>query len=63
MCHKRPPEVPNTDQKAKLVGEASQSSDYYNLIQEKTLSAGRLEHPQLTDDKNRLSVGIEKVKS
>lgn len=63
MCHKRPPEETNTDQKAKLEGEVSQSSDYYNLILEKTPSAGRLEHLQLTEDKNRLSVGIQKVKT
>lgn len=50
------------DQKAKLGGEVSQSSDYYNLIQEKTPSAGQLEHLQLAEDKSRLSVGIQKVK-
>lgn len=63
MCHKRPPEETNTDQKAKLEGKVSQSSDYYNLIPEKTPSAGRLEHLQLTEDKNSLSVGIQKVKA
>lgn len=62
MCHKRPPEEANTDQKAKLGGEVSQSSDYYNLIQDKTPSAGQLEHLQLAEDRNRLSVGIQKVK-
>lgn len=59
MCHKRPPEETNADQKAKLEGKVS--SDYYNLIGEKTPPAGRLEHLQLTEDKNRLSVGIQKV--
>lgn len=62
LCHKRPPEETNTDQKAKLEGEVSRSSDYYNLISEKTPSAGQIENLQLTEDKNSLSVGMQKVK-
>lgn len=62
VCQKRPPEETNTDQEAKLEGEVSQSSDYQHLIREKTPPTGRLEDLQLTEDRTRLSVGLQKVK-
>lgn len=63
MCHKRHTEEINTDQKAKLEVEISQSCDYYNLIPETALPAGHFEHVQLTKDQNRLGIGIQKVKT
>ncbi|XP_056873826.1 SHC-transforming protein 1-like isoform X2 [Takifugu flavidus] len=61
MCHKRRTEDTNTDQKAKLEGEIGQSCDYYNLFLETAPPAGHSEHLQLTKDKNKLSIGIQKV--
>lgn len=61
MCHKRTPEDTNADQKEKLEGEVS--SDDHNLNLEKTPPGGLFEHLQLTEDKNRLSIGIQKVKT
>lgn len=63
MCHKRRTEDANTDQKAKLEGEISQSCDYYNLFLETAPPVGHSGHPQLTKDKNKLSIGIQKVKT
>lgn len=63
MCHKRRTEDTNTDQKAKLEGEIGQSCDYYNLILETAPPAGHYEHLQLAKDKNKLSIGIQKVKT
>ena len=63
MCHQMPPEETNTGQKAKVEGEVSQRSDYYNLIREKTPLAGHLEQLQLTEAKNRHSIDIQKVKT
>lgn len=57
MCHKRTPEDTNADQKDEV------SSDYYNLNLEKTPPCGLFEHLQLTEDKNRLGIGIQKVKT
>lgn len=61
MCHKRTPEDTNADQKEKLEGEASSNCHKLNL--EKTPPCGLFEHLQLTEDKNRLSIGIQKVKT
>lgn len=56
-CHKRHTGDTNTDQKAKLEG------DYYNLFLETAPPVGRSEHLHLTKDKNKLSIGIQKVKT